>query len=91
MLKSIVIALLMVHVSLQCHNVTIAVHSGIIECCPDKIRLIENGIVVDEMAAWPRFCGYTVTTPESVQMAFSYSKGPSFSIILLALIMMMIM
>ena len=91
MLKSIVIALLMVHVSLQCHNVTIAVHSGVIECCPDKIRLIENGIVVDEMAAWPRFCGYPVTTPESVQMAFSDSKGPSFSIILLALIMMMIM
>ena len=91
MLKSIVMALLMVHVSLQCHNVTIAVHSGVIECCPDKIRLIENGIVVDEMAAWPRFCGYPVTTPESVQMAFSDSKGPSFSIILLALIMMMIM
>ena len=91
MLKSIVMALLMVHVSLQCHNVTIAVHSGVIECCPDKIRLIENGIVVDEMAAWPRFCGYPVTTPESVQMAFSDSKGPSFSIILLALIMMMVM
>ena len=91
MLKSIVMALLMVHVSLQYHNVTIAVHSGVIECCPDKIRLIENGIVVDEMAAWPRFCGYPVTTPESVQMAFSDSKGPSFSIILLALIMMMIM